>query len=558
MVAAALRHFDVMGPEVSLLINYSLAFIASLTLGSAILHVIKLVLGRRRPRDDMEMGLYGFMPLAFNSDYNSFPSGHALTICCVAVIFTCVWPIWWPAWFAIAAVLAVTRALLTAQFPQRCPDRGRHRADRGARSAAAGLSRFLAGLVLAAPRAEEIFQNRTGFQRMRFGLRHRWPVMAGGLFEEARAVQHRAALGIAGREYQPRHPRHRHGAGAHGAGLQADIERRADQPFIVQRQRARPHHQHLGMGGGVFQFQDAVAVPRQQGAIGGQQKLRPPALRRAPPPISLLPAPVLWLRRHSWVQELALAAPQKPVEGDRIAKVIARAGICSRRDAEKLILEGRVKVDGLVVTSPALNVTTNNVIQVDEKPLAERRGRGCGATTSPADWSPPQGRKRPRHGLCQPAQASGPGGVGGRLDFNTEGLLLLTNDGEISRRMEIPSAGWTRIYRVRLFGKVTQADLDKLAQGMTIDGVKYGPIVADLERSKGMHSWATVSLKEGKNREIKRVMERLGLKVSRLIRTAYGPFQLGQLQEGQVEEIPARLWREKLGIGRKKRTDRED
>ena len=116
IAAATLRHFDMFPAQVTLLINYSLAFIASLTLGSAILHVIKLVIGRRRPRDDMEMGLYGFMPLAFNPDYNSFPSGHALTICCVAVIFTCVWPIWWPAWFAVAAVLAVTRALLTAHF----------------------------------------------------------------------------------------------------------------------------------------------------------------------------------------------------------------------------------------------------------------------------------------------------------------------------------------------------------------------------------------------------------------------------------------------------------
>jgi len=116
IVAAGLHHFHVFPEEVTQLINYSLAFIASLTLGSAILHVIKLVIGRRRPRDDMEMGLYGFMPLAFNSDYNSFPSGHALTICCVAVIFTCVWPLWWPVWFAIAALLAVTRALLTAHF----------------------------------------------------------------------------------------------------------------------------------------------------------------------------------------------------------------------------------------------------------------------------------------------------------------------------------------------------------------------------------------------------------------------------------------------------------
>ncbi len=114
--AAVARHFGVKGEDMPLLINYSLAFIAMLTLGSAVLHVIKLVLGRRRPRDDMEMGLYGFMPLAFNPDYNSFPSGHALTICCVAVIFTCVWPLWWPVWFAVAALLAVTRALLTAHF----------------------------------------------------------------------------------------------------------------------------------------------------------------------------------------------------------------------------------------------------------------------------------------------------------------------------------------------------------------------------------------------------------------------------------------------------------
>ena len=256
-----------------------------------------------------------------------------------------------------------------------------------------------------------------------------------------------------------------------------------------------------------------------------------------------------------------MPADKKPAihEGDRIAKVIARAGICSRRDAEKLIAEGRVKLDGVIVTSPALNVTENNVVQVDEKPLAQpdaarmwRYHKPGGLVTTHKDE-----KGRPTVFANLPKHLGRVVSVG-RLDFNTEGLLLLTNDGEIARRMEIPSAGWTRVYRARLFGKVTQADLDKLATGITIDGVKYGPIVADLERSKGVYSWATVSLKEGKNREIKRVMERLGLKVARLIRTAYGPFPLGQLAEGQVEEIPARLWREKLGIGRKKRADREE
>jgi 23S rRNA pseudouridine2605 synthase len=184
---------------------------------------------------------------------------------------------------------------------------------------------------------------------------------------------------------------------------------------------------------------------------------------------------------------------QKPA-GDRIAKVIARAGICSRRDAEKLILEGRVKLDGVVVTSPALNVTENNVVQVDEKPLAQpeaarlwRYHKPSGLVTTHKDE-----KGRPTVFANLPKHLGRVVSVG-RLDFNSEGLLLLTNDGEIARRLEIPAAGWTRIYRARLFGKVTQADLDKLATGITIDGVKYGPIVADLERSKGMYSWATVS-----------------------------------------------------------------
>jgi 23S rRNA pseudouridine2605 synthase len=241
-------------------------------------------------------------------------------------------------------------------------------------------------------------------------------------------------------------------------------------------------------------------------------------------------------------------------EGERIAKAIARSGLCSRRDAERLIAEGRVMLDGETVTSPARNVTENNVIQVDGKPLDERPParlwryhKPSGLVTTHKDE---KGRPTLFAGL---PKALGRVVSVGRLDYNSEGLLLLTNDGEIARRLEIPASGWVRKYRVRLFGKVNQADLDKLATGITIAGVAYGPIVADLERSKGVYSWATVSLKEGKNREVKRVMESLGLKVARLIRVGYGPFQLGQLGEGQVEEIPARLWREQLGIGRKKR-----
>jgi 23S rRNA pseudouridine2605 synthase len=140
----------------------------------------------------------------------------------------------------------------------------------------------------------------------------------------------------------------------------------------------------------------------------------------------------------------------------------------------------------------------------------------------------------------------------GRLDVNSEGLLLLTNDGELARKLELPAAGWTRKYRARLFGKVKQEDLDRLAHGVTVAGVKYEPVIADLERSKGMYSWASVSLKEGKNREVKKLMEHLGLKVARLIRIQYGPFHLGQLDEGAVEEIGAKVWREQLGMPRKR------
>ena len=247
-------------------------------------------------------------------------------------------------------------------------------------------------------------------------------------------------------------------------------------------------------------------------------------------------------------------AEEESAKGERIAKAIARAGVCSRRDAEKMIAEGRVAVNGEVLRSPARNVGEDDAITVDGKPIAAkeptrlwRYHKPNGMVTTHKD---PLGR--PTVFLNLPKHMPRVVSVG-RLDFNSEGLLLLTNDGEMARRLELPASGWTRTYRARLFGKVTQADLDKLATGMVIDGVKYGPVIADLERSKGMYSWATVQLKEGKNREVKRLMERLGLKVARLIRTQYGPFHLGHLAEGAVEEVPAKLWREHLGIGRKKR-----
>jgi 23S rRNA pseudouridine2605 synthase len=239
---------------------------------------------------------------------------------------------------------------------------------------------------------------------------------------------------------------------------------------------------------------------------------------------------------------------QNQNEGERIAKVIARAGLASRREAEAWIAAGRVAVNGAKITSPALNVTRADRIVVDGKPLpgAERtrlflyhKPRGL-VTTS----SDPQGRPTIFGALPKnlPRLISV-----GRLDFNTEGLLLLTNDGGLARTLELPDTGWLRRYRVRAHGDVTQAQLDVLKGGIEVEGVKYGPIDATLERDQGANVWLVFAIREGKNREVRNVCAHLGLEVNRLIRVSYGPFQLGEVPEGQVEEIKSRVLREQLG-----------
>jgi 23S rRNA pseudouridine2605 synthase len=235
-------------------------------------------------------------------------------------------------------------------------------------------------------------------------------------------------------------------------------------------------------------------------------------------------------------------------EGDRIAKVLARAGVCSRRDAERMIADGRVAVNGRRLDTPALNVTPNDNITVDGKPVGEpdpprlwRYHKPAGLVTTNRD---PQGRET----VFQKLPASLPRvNAVGRLDINTEGLLLLTNDGGMKRFLELPSTGWLRRYRVRAFGKADEARLAALKKGIEIDGVNYRSIEATLERVQGGNVWLTVALREGKNREIKKVLDSLDLKVNRLIRLSFGPFQLGQLDSGRVEEVPRRVLRQQLG-----------
>lgn len=237
-----------------------------------------------------------------------------------------------------------------------------------------------------------------------------------------------------------------------------------------------------------------------------------------------------------------------PAEGERIAKRIARAGLCSRRDAEAWIRAGRVTVNGTLVLTPALVLSDDDRITVDGQPLPEvarprlwRYHKPPGLVTTHRD---PQGRPTVFQAL--PASLGRVVSVG-RLDLTSEGLLLLTNTGALARRLELPATAWTRRYRVRAHGAVTPERLNMMAQGLTIGGIRYGPIEATLDRVQGANSWLTVSLKEGRNREIRRVLEHLGLTVNRLIRIAFGPFQLGTLAAGEVAPIPAKVVREQLG-----------
>lgn len=235
-------------------------------------------------------------------------------------------------------------------------------------------------------------------------------------------------------------------------------------------------------------------------------------------------------------------------EGERIAKVIARAGICSRRDAERLIGEGRVKMNGKVLTTAATNVTAKDVILIDGQPLPQKEAtklwryhKPGGLVVSNHD---PQGRPT----VFEKLREQLPRVVSiGRLDINTEGLLLLTNDGELARFLELPATGWLRKYRVRAFGHVDAASLEKLAKGVEVDGVRYGPIEAKIERVQGDNTWLTIAIREGKNREVKRICEHLGLQVNRLIRTAFGPFVLGELPRGGIEEVPTRAMKSSIG-----------
>lgn len=239
-------------------------------------------------------------------------------------------------------------------------------------------------------------------------------------------------------------------------------------------------------------------------------------------------------------------------QGERIAKFLSRAGVASRREAERLIEAGRISVNGTIISSPALNVTAKDKVLFDGKPVESAAAprlwlyyKPIGLVVSERDE---KGRKTVFESL--PSELPRVMSVG-RLDLNSEGLLLLTTDGGIKRRLELPSTGWLRKYRVRVKGSPTDADLEPLRQGVTVDGERFQPMTVTLDRQQGANCWLTIGLREGKNREIRRAAESIGLQVNRLLRVSYGPFQLGKLKPGEVTEIQGRVLRDQLGLSEK-------
>ena len=237
-------------------------------------------------------------------------------------------------------------------------------------------------------------------------------------------------------------------------------------------------------------------------------------------------------------------------KAERIAKVIARSGLCSRREAESLIINGKVKINNKILLECGVNVTSKDQIEVNDQPLPRKvetklwlynKQRGCLVTNND-----PEGRPTIFDQLKEKLETRFISV--GRLDMDSEGLLLLTNDGDLARKLELPSTGWLRKYRVRVHGYVVKKDLELLKNGITVNGIRYGNINAKLDKQQGSNAWLTLGIREGKNREVRRIMNHLGYNVSRLIRVSFGPFQIKNLASGEIEEVKNKVLYDQIGF----------
>ena len=288
---------------------------------------------------------------------------------------------------------------------------------------------------------------------------------------------------------------------------------------------------------GAFASHRNALCPETMSKAPGSPNGKAPARAKASAKSAAKPAPV--------AQNKGDSAPT----GDRIAKVLSRAGVASRREAERMIAEGRVKVNGTLIDSPALNVTSADRIIVDGKPLPQAEAPRLWLYNKPTGLVTSNSDEKGRRTIFDELPEDLPRVMTvGRLDLNSEGLLLLTNDGGIKRRLELPSTGWLRRYRVRINGRPRDEDFEPLRKGMVIDGERFQPMTVALDRQQGANAWLTIGLREGKNREIRRALEDIGFNVNRLLRLSYGPFQLGSLKLGEVEELRPKVVRDQLGL----------
>jgi len=241
--------------------------------------------------------------------------------------------------------------------------------------------------------------------------------------------------------------------------------------------------------------------------------------------------------------------PFKPNGPERIAKRIARAGICSRREAEVYIADGRVTLNGTVLTSPAVSVSPDDIVLVDGKTLNPPEPARLWRYYKPRGLVVSNKDEKGRETIFSHLPEGLPRVISvGRLDIDSEGLLLLTNDGDLARHLELPATGWMRKYRVRVHGRVDEKKLEAIAQGVSVDAINYGPVLARLDTQMTSNAWLTVGIREGRNREVRKIMEHLGYPVTRLLRLSYGPFLLGKLAPGQAEEVKAAVLSQQLGL----------